>query len=128
MKDHRRGLVADDDPFFRAALCRIMLDELAFDSVLETGSLDEALESLSEEGTCIDVALFDLSMPGMSGPANLRTVREHFPDTTVAVVSASAAREDILLALDAGVHGYIHKNLGIAGLTGALRCVIAGDI
>ena len=128
VKDFQHGLIADDDPFFRAALSRIMLDQLACESVVEVGSLDEALETLSEKGTRIDIALFDLSMPGMSGPANLRTVREHFPDTTVAVVSASASREDMLRALDAGVHGYVHKNLGIGGLTNALRSVMAGNI
>lgn len=123
-----RALIADDDPFFRAALSHIMLGQLEFDQVTETGSLDEALERLAEDSDHYEVALFDLAMPGMSGPANLRAVREHFPQTTVAVVSASAAREDILQALAAGVHGYIDKNLGVRGLTDALRLVLAGSI
>jgi DNA-binding NarL/FixJ family response regulator len=127
MKALRVGLIADDDAYFRMAVSAILTRQLGFSKVIEASSLDEALECLGENiSTC--AALFDLSMPGMRTPTNLRAVRECYPKTRVAVISGSSARRDILLALEAGVHGYMLKSLGITELTAALQTVFDGDI
>jgi DNA-binding NarL/FixJ family response regulator len=123
----RVALIADDDAYFRMAVGAILTGQLGFSHVLEAGSLDEALECLGRNsGAC--AALFDLSMPGMKTPTNLRAVRESFPQARVAVISGSRSRRDILLALEAGVHGYVPKSLSIAELTEALQNVLAGHI
>ncbi len=123
----RTALIADDDEFFRLALASLLRSKLGFKQVIETASLDEAIERLSEAGD-ISVALFDLSMPGMQSPASLRAVRENFPDLRVAVVSASEEKEDIFLALRAGVHGYVPKGVGVAELPRALQIILEGSI
>jgi len=121
------ALIADDDEFFRAALSAILTKQLGFATVFEAASLDEALEELGTQPG-ISAAFFDLAMPGVQSPANLKAVRECFPGTRMAVVSASNGRQDILLALEAGVHGYVPKSLGIKDLTAALRTILAGAI
>ena len=121
------ALVADDDEFFRMAISSILLDRLGVAEVIEVGSLDEALERLGERAD-ITVALFDLAMPGMQGPANLGAVRETFPDILTAVVSASRRRQDILTTLDAGAHGYVPKGMGVDELTQALRTILGRAI
>lgn len=121
------AVIADDDEFFRVALKTVLINRLGFFQVHEAGSLDEALDHLGEPSR-IDLALFDLSMPGMKSPANLKTVREYYPDTRIVIVSSSESRRDILAGLGAGVHGYIPKGLGVAELTGALRKILAGTI
>ncbi|QRM27654.1 response regulator transcription factor [Microvirga sp. VF16] len=123
----RVGLVADDDAYFRMAVGTILNRQFGFADVVEAASLDEALDCLSENAS-ISTALFDLSMPGMRTPANLRAVRECFPDTRIAVISGSSSRRDILLALEAGVHGYMPKSLSIKDLAGALKTVFDGGI
>ncbi|MBM6583677.1 response regulator transcription factor [Microvirga sp. BT689] len=123
----RVGLIADDDPYFRMAVGAILNRQFGFTEVLEAASLDEAVECLATNPN-ISTALFDLSMPGMRAPTNLRAVRECFPKTRIAVISASSARRDILLALEAGVHGYMPKSLSITDLTAALRMVFDGGI
>jgi DNA-binding NarL/FixJ family response regulator len=120
-------LIADDDEFFRLALKSILVGTLGFSQVIETGSLDEALERMGENAG-ISLALFDLSMPGMESAASLGAVRECFPATRVAVVSGSQRRRDILLALEAGVHGYVHKGVGAPELARALRTIMDGHI
>ena len=120
-------LIADDDEFFRTALRRILVNKLGYSGVIETGSLDEAVEQLSERGP-IALAVFDLAMPGMKSAANLRAVRDCFPETQVAVVSASKRRSDILQALEAGAHGYVPKGLGVAELSRALQTIREGVI
>jgi DNA-binding NarL/FixJ family response regulator len=123
----RIGLIADDDAYFRVAVSAILTRQLGFSQVLEAGSLGEAIECLGKNaGAC--AALFDLSMPGMTTPANLRAVREGFPQARVAVISGSNSRRDILLALEAGVHGFVPKSLSITQLTEALQNVLGGSI
>jgi DNA-binding NarL/FixJ family response regulator len=125
--ESRVVLIADDDEFFRLALKSILTGSLGFTLVLETGSLDEALERLGDR-TDISLALFDLAMPGMESPASLGAVRECFPHIRVAVVSGSKRRRDILLALEAGVHGYVHKGVGAPELARALNKIMDGEI
>ncbi len=120
-------LIADDDEFFRMALRTILTRTVDGAQVLETASLDEAVERPSETGN-ISLALFDLAMPGMESAASLRAVRECFPTTQVAVVSASRRRADILQALEAGAHGYIPKGLGAVELAAAIKTVRSGAI
>jgi DNA-binding NarL/FixJ family response regulator len=76
----------------------------------------------------IEAALLDLSMAGMRTPTNLRAIRECFPKARVAVTSVSNARQDILSALEAGVHGYMLNSLPVAELVKALRTVFEGRI
>jgi DNA-binding NarL/FixJ family response regulator len=120
-------LVADDDEFFRMALSAILRQKLGGAEIIEAGSLDEAIEQLAETRH-VALALFDLAMPGMGSAASLRAVRQCFPSTQVAVVSASTRRSDVLLALEAGAHGYVPKSLGAAELAQALQVIRAGTI
>jgi DNA-binding NarL/FixJ family response regulator len=123
----RVALIADDDEFFRIALRTILATELGFSVVIETASLDDAIEQISERSD-ISLALFDLAMPGMESPANLKAVRDFHNDMKLAVVSASSSRSDILAALEVGVHGYVPKGLGAVELTAALRLIVGGVI
>ncbi len=121
------ALVADDDEFFRIALAAILKTKLGFSDVVETGSLDEAIERLADRDD-VSLALFDLTMPGMESAASLGAVREVHPDVKVAVVSASSRRNDILASLAAGIHGYVPKSLGASELAAALRVILNGAI
>ncbi|HZH12330.1 MAG TPA: response regulator transcription factor [Microvirga sp.] len=123
----RIGLIADDDAYFRMAVGAILDRQFGFSEIIEAGSLDEALDRLGDN-PAVGVALFDLSMPGMRTPTNLRTVRECFPETKVGVISASSNRRNILLALEAGVHGYMLKSLSITDLAAALQTMFDGGI
>ncbi len=122
------ALIADDDDFFRLAVVAILTRSFGFSEVVETGSLDAALDQLSTRRGAVTLALFDLAMPGMEGPGSLSAVRECFPAVKVAVVSASTERNKILTALEVGVHGYIPKGIGSSELTRAVGMVLEGQI
>lgn len=124
----RRAVVADDDEYFRLALSAILVRRLNFTEVIETGSLDEALARLGEHDGEVDLALFDLDMPGMGSAKSLSAVRECFPSVVAAIVSASTDRRDILLALEAGAHGYVPKGLGAAEMTRIIEMILSGAI
>lgn len=121
------ALIADDDEFFRIALGFILKSKLRFTEIIESGSLDEAIERLSERED-VSLALFDLAMPGMQSVASLAAVRDVHPDLKVAVVSASSRRSDILSALTAGINGYVPKGLGATDLAEAVRAILNGAV
>ena len=123
----KTALIADDDEFFRLALRTLLVTRLDFGQVIETASLDDAVERLSDRSD-ICLALFDLAMPGMETAASLRAVRECFKDLRIAVVSSSQRRRDVLLALESGVHGYVPKSLGLSELAAALSQILEGVI
>jgi DNA-binding NarL/FixJ family response regulator len=116
------AIISDDHELFRVALAQILSGRFGFGRVVETSSLDDALERLSDTPDVV-LALFDLDMPGMTGPSSLQAVREVFPAVRVVVITASKKRDDILKALEAGVHGYIMKTLRLDEITNALKIV-----
>lgn len=129
MSQDRRvlGLVADDHEMFRAAFAELLRKEFGFSLVAEAGSLEQTLEELRGNSS-IGVAFIDLTMPGMNGLASLEAIRAAHPGVQVVVVSGSERREDILMALNAGVHGYIPKALGIKAIAMAVATVLGGNI
>lgn len=122
-----RVLIADDHELFRSGLRQLLEDELDSVEVREAETLDQALEILASDGAG-DLILVDLRMPGMSGAEALGALRDGFPDTKVAVVSAHEERPEIFAALSAGVHGYIPKSLPSAEIGAAIRGILGGRI
>ena len=84
-------LVVDDEPSIRL-LCRVNL-ELEGYRVLEAGTLAEARSAVA--GERVDVALLDVHVGADDGRDFLRELREHRPEVQVALLSGSAAREQI---------------------------------
>jgi DNA-binding NarL/FixJ family response regulator len=123
----RVALIADPDQYFRFALEVILTARLGFSSVIQTASLDEALDQLLKQPDAA-LGLFELNMPGVMSASSLTAVRDCFPKVRVVVVSASIRRQDILMALDAGVHGYMPKNVNPDELTAALKMVLDGAV
>lgn len=128
MSGEVKALIADDDEFFRMALRSILVGKMGCSEVVETGSLDGAIEQLANRKGEFTLALFDLGMPGMESPASLRQVCMSEGRTKVAVVSGSDRRADILAALDAGCYGYVPKGAGPTELQRALESIVNGDI
>lgn len=126
-EEKRVALIADDDEFFRMALRNMLGERLNFTAVVETASFDEAIDYLTKNSG-VSLALFDLAMPGMDSAASLRVIRESFDVEKVAVVSGSRRRKDIILALEAGAHGYIPKWLGASELWRALSQIVEGTV
>src|SRR5262249_39347162 len=122
-----RVLVADDHELFRDAIKRLVSDSWPGVALDEAGDLDGALEQLAGE-SAIDLVLIDLRMPGLSGPESLAALREGYPDSKIIVVSASEAKEDILAALGAGVHGYVPKTLPSKSIRAAIEAVLNGGV
>jgi DNA-binding NarL/FixJ family response regulator len=120
-------LVADDHGLYRAGLNFLLKDQLGVDEVIEVGTLDEALDLLARQPD-IDLALFDLSMPGMAGPESLSAVRATYPETYIAVISGAEDRNNVLKSVSLGLSGYIPKSLSDEEIGKALEMMLSGHI
>jgi DNA-binding NarL/FixJ family response regulator len=126
MRPLKRVLLADDHALFRKGLRMLLADTYPKSDIRDVDSLDAALETLA--GEPVDLAILDLRMPGMNGVESLRAVREAYPQMSLLVLSGSDARNDVLGALGAGVHGYVVKTSPDGELLAAIERVRRGQV
>lgn len=122
-----RLLIVDDHPIVREGLSELINREMDVRIVASAETADEALEILRSE-TEIDVAIVDLSLPGLSGIELIRMIREEFPGTPVLVLSMHDEQFYAERALRAGARGYVMKQESIDHVIEAIRKVRRGDL
>ncbi|KJR45488.1 Response regulator of zinc sigma-54-dependent two-component system [Desulfosporosinus sp. I2] len=105
----RRVLVADDEANIRWVLERA-LSKAGYDvETVADGqiALDRALAERP------DLVLVDLKMPKKDGLSVLRTLREHYPDLLIVMMTAHGSTATAVEAMKAGAHDYILKPFDI---------------
>ncbi|CCB68054.1 Two component transcriptional regulator, LuxR family [Hyphomicrobium sp. MC1] len=120
-------LVADDHGLYRSGFGFLLRDRMGFRSVIEAATFDAALDRLAETPN-VELALFDLAMPGISGPEGLSVVKETYPGIRVAIVSGSEERNDVVKAVAMGLNGYVPKSLADDEIVGALQDILDGRV
>jgi CheY-like chemotaxis protein len=102
-----RVLVVEDNPLSRELVFAV-LESLGCE-ILTAGSAEDGLELA--QSLELDLILLDLRLPGMSGYAAIRLIREHpvLRSVPVVAVTAQAMQGDEASALRAGFDGYLSK-------------------
>ena len=90
----------------------------------EAGNGREAVELFREHHP--DVMLMDLRMPEMDGIAATQAIRKEFPDARIIALTSYDGDQDIYRALEAGVRGYLLKEMVHTDVLRAIRTVYAG--
>jgi DNA-binding NarL/FixJ family response regulator len=121
-----RLLVVDDHAIVREGIKRMLEAMCAHWTIDEAKNGHDALERL-RSAEC-DVAIVDVSMPGMTGLEFLRRVRGDYPRLRVLMLSMHAEEQYAMRAFKAGAVGYVTKDKATDELRDALRSVIAGRI
>jgi len=108
-------LIVDDFSTMRRII-KNLLRELGFTNTIEADDGQTALPKLQEGG--IDFLVTDWNMPGMTGLELLKAVRAdpNLSNLPILMVTAEAKREQIIVAAEAGVNGYIIKPFTAATL------------
>lgn len=119
-----RVLIVDDHPLFREGLVHALATERGFLIVAEAA--DGLLGLKLWHTHRPDVAIVDVSMPGMNGIDMVRQLRAAQPRARVLMLTSSEEDDDAVAALDAGASGYITKSVRYADLVTAIREVHAG--
>jgi DNA-binding NarL/FixJ family response regulator len=119
-----RVLIADDHGIVRSGL-RLLIDKQAdMKVVAEAGDGLKARElALSERP---DVAVLDVSMPGMTGLQVARELRAHAESVRVLLLSMHEDERYFLEGLEAGAAGYVLKRAADVDLIDAIRAVAQG--
>jgi DNA-binding response OmpR family regulator len=107
---------ADDDPDI-LGLVTIAVKRAGLTLAATAPDGDRALDTIRE--LVPDLAILDVSMPGMSGLEVCRLVREDpaLDDVRLAVLSASVDESARSVALEAGADHFLSKPFGIRELT-----------
>lgn len=119
-----RLLLVDDHTIVREGLKRILGSHCGEWQVAEASSGHQALETLRSQA--FDVAIVDLSMPGMSGLDLIRRIHTEHPGMAVLVLSMHAEEQYAMRSFKAGANGYVTKDSAAEELVTAVRKVVAG--
>lgn len=108
MNTNMKILIVDDFSTMRRIIKNLLRD-LGFNNTHEADDGNTALPQLKNGN--FDFLITDWNMPGMQGIDLLRAVRAdpHLSSLPVLLVTAEARRDQIVLAAEAGVNGYIVK-------------------
>ena len=119
-------LLVDDHALVRATMLRLLQASLQGWQFIEAADGEQALRAVGQAR--FDVAVVDLSMPGMNGFELIGHLRRQGHAMPVLVLSMHDEEPYALRALRVGAQGYLMKDRAGTELTQALRTVILGGI
>lgn len=118
-------LLADDHSIVRAGLCRIVEDDDHMEVVAEADDGKEAMRKTKEID--IDVAVVDISMPGLDGLELAARIFDEFGSSLPVIILTMYEEEQyVVKAVEAGAMGYITKRSAPEQLVKAIRQVHSG--
>jgi len=118
-------LCVDDHALVRKGIASILANEADMKLIGEAVSGREAIEMFRQHRP--DVTLMDLRMPDLDGIAAVKTIRAEFPDAKIIALTSYDGDHEIYSALDAGVQGYILKEMVHTEVLRAIRQVHGGN-
>jgi len=124
---HKTILLADDHALFRSGM-KYVLDGLDGEvEIIEGADYEDAIKIATDQKD-IDIALVDLSMPGLDNFNGLRNLCKILDGVPVVVISAFDWGSEIRQAMDCGIAGFIPKTLDSSVVLSALELVFSGGV
>ena len=121
-----RIVLADDHKIVRDGLKRILAAVPEFEVAAEAADGDELLKLV--KASEYDLAVVDMSMPGLSGLALIKRLRSEKPKLRILVLSMHGESQYAARVLKAGASGYLNKDSAAEQLVGAIRKVASGGV
>lgn len=119
-------VLVDDHPLLRKGLGRTIEEEVDLHVVGQMDSAEEALDEI--EDLSPDLAIVDISLPGMSGLELLKHLESRAPDVQTLVVSRHDEGLYAERCIRAGARGYVMKQEAGDVIVEAIRKVLNGRI
>jgi two-component system invasion response regulator UvrY len=117
-------LIADDHSIVRAGLCRLIEESKEISVVGEAEDGRQAIRKILDIRP--DVAVIDISMPGMDGLEVIAQVIIHCPDLPIIVLTMHEEDQYVIRAIKAGAKGYVTKRSAPEHLVAAIKKVYKG--
>ena len=121
-----RILIADDHSIVRDGLKRILAATPDLQVAGEAASGEAALALVKAHD--YDIAMLDMSMPGLSGIDLIKRLKLEKPKLRILVLSMHGEKQYAARALKAGASGYLNKDSASELLLGTLRKIAAGGV
>ena len=118
-------LLADDHSIVRAGLRRIVEESGDMEVIAEAADGREAIRLVRK--TAPDVAVIDISMPGLDGLEVVSRLRGHRPDLPILILTMHEEGQYVVRAIQAGAMGYMTKQSAPEQLLKAIRKMHAGS-
>jgi DNA-binding NarL/FixJ family response regulator len=119
-----RILSVDDHELVRKGIAAILSTESEIELVAEADCGAEAVRLYRRYRP--DVTLMDLRLPDESGAEVTQEIREEFPAARIIALTSYDGDQDIYRALEAGVRGYLLKEMVHTEIVRAIRIVHGG--
>jgi len=120
-----RILIADDHSVVRSGLRQLLKTSGDFSVVGEASSGEEAIEQVRKHKP--DIAILDISMPGMNGIEATRIIKQDGAGTKVLILTIHESEDYVFQMVRAGASGYLLKNAGKEELFNAVNAIAAGE-
>jgi len=118
-------LLADDHSIVRAGLRRIVEESGDMVVVAEAADGREAIRRVEDSRP--DVAVIDISMPGLDGLEVISRLNSRYPDLPVLVLTMHEEGQYVVRAVEVGAKGYVTKQSAPEQLVTAIRKVLEGS-
>lgn len=106
-------LIADDELLIRSGLLSLDWKSIGITEVYSVSNGTEARELLLS--TDVDIVIFDIRMPGMTGLELAAMIKEHSMDTAVVLLTGFSEFEYARQALQSNVYEYLLKPIQSEG-------------
>jgi DNA-binding NarL/FixJ family response regulator len=117
-------LIADDHTLFRQGLTRLLSGQSDIRLVAEAKDGAEAIELAKK--TRPDVAVVDITMPGIGGDQVAKRIKIDCPNTAVLILTVHNEEDYVEKCSSAGVDGYLLKDVDRKELLYAIRLISRG--
>ncbi|HEU5083975.1 MAG TPA: response regulator transcription factor [Acidimicrobiales bacterium] len=114
-------LIVDDHRVFGDAMCIAVNLQPDMTCRGAVTTAEEAIALVAER--CADVALLDVSLPGMDGITAIGALRECCPTVRTILLTADTRAETLLAAVEAGADGFLPKGFPFTRVLQAVRHV-----
>jgi DNA-binding NarL/FixJ family response regulator len=125
MDDKLKIIIVDDHEIFRSGL-KLLINRLKHCKVIAEASNGKELLGLLELDMP-DIVFMDIEMPVMNGMDATRLALEKHPDLKIIALTMFNDEEYVESMIDAGVKGFLIKNINKEGLDKAIQSVMAGN-
>jgi two-component system invasion response regulator UvrY len=117
-------LLADDHSIVRAGLRRLIEDGGDMTVIAEASDGQEAIRKAHE--TLPDVAVIDISMPGMDGLEVVNQLSSQYPKMPLLILTMHEEEQYVVRAIGEGAMGYVTKRSAPEELVQAIRKLHGG--
>jgi DNA-binding NarL/FixJ family response regulator len=123
-KDKIRIVIADDHEILASGIAVMLSKHDEFEIIGTAKDGNEVIKMVQKNTT--DLAILDLNMPNLNGIQTTEKLKKDFPDVKILILSMFDREGYIQNALDAGVDGYVLKNVNEDEIVAAIHRIMQG--